>query len=208
MRVDINLASRKYEDVRRFFVRWSVALTALTALLILLATLAGLSYSRSARSGRHIKELQQEIAQLEKERARLMNIENRPENRDLTEQKRFWNGQIVQRKFSWTQLLNDLQKIMPNRANLVSVQPELTPDHRVMLSLVIEAENRNNARELLQRMEGSERFRTSKILEEVAEPKEAKAGTPSVKFKIQGEYLPASTAPSSQPARSSSREGI
>lgn len=206
MRLNINLASRKYEDVRQFFVRWSLIVAALAGLALLLGALAGLSYTRSAKSGRHIKELQQQIAQLEKERQRLIDEGNRPQNRETTEQKRFWNAQIARRKFSWTQLLNDLQRIMPSRASLVSVQPELTPDHRLTLKLTIEADNRSNARELVQRMEASERFRAPKILEERA-PKEAKTGTPSVKFDIGAEYIPTTAAPPALPVQARTKEG-
>lgn len=206
MRLNINLASRKYEDVRQFFVRWSVALGALAGLALLLASLAGLSYSRSAKSGKHIRGLQQQIAQLEKEREQLVAFENRPENRDVTEQKRFWNNQIARRKFSWTQLLNDLQKIMPNRASLASVQPELTLDRRLMLKLMIEADNRTNARELVERMEASKGFHGTAILTEFA-CKDAKPGTPCVKFEIGTEYIPGATTPS-QLSRARTKEGI
>jgi hypothetical protein len=205
MRLNINLASRKYEDVRQFFVRWSAILGALAALALLLGTLAGLSYSRSAKSGRHIKELQQKNAQLERDRDQLIAFENRPENRDVTEQKRFWNNQIARRKFSWTQLLNDLQKIMPNRASLIAVQPELTLDRRLMLKLMIEADNRTNARELAERMEASKGFHGTAILNEFA-CKDAKAGTPCVKFEIETEYIPGVTT--LQPPRTRTKEGI
>jgi Tfp pilus assembly protein PilN len=208
MRLNINLASRKYEEVRQFYVRWGIALAALTVLALLLATLAGLSYRRSAKSGQDIKQLQQKIAALEKERDRLVAVENQPANRDVTEQKKFWNSQIKRREFSWTQLFNDLQRIMPGRAHLVSVQPELTPDNRLKLKLIIEGESRANARELQERMENSERFRSPEIVSESADNKEAKPGVPSaVKFEIQTEYAADATHPS-QPSHARTKGGM
>jgi hypothetical protein len=200
MRLNINLASRKYEDVRQFYVRWGITLVALTALALLLGTLAGLSYRRSAKSGQDIKQLQQNISSLEKERDRLAAFENLPENRDVTEQKRFWNSQIKRRKFSWTQLFNDLQRIMPSRAHLISVQPELTPDNRLKLKLIIEGESRANSRELQERMEKSERFRSPEIVSETEEKGH-------VKFEIQTEYA-ADAAPPSQPAHTRTKGGM
>jgi len=190
MRLNINLASRKYEDVRQFFLRWSVAVGVLAASAVLLAALAGWSYNRSIRSGHHIKELQQQVAGLEKERQRLIDIENSPANRDATDQKRFWNYQLAKRKFSWTQLLNDLQRIMPSKASLVSVQPELTNDRRLMLKVLIGADNRDDARELVQRMEASKGFHGTFIANELAQGKDVRAGTPSVRFEIDAEYIP------------------
>jgi hypothetical protein len=208
MRLNINLASRKYEDVRQFYLRWRAIVGVLAALVLLLGTLAVLSYSRSAKSGRHIKELQRQIAQLEKERQRLIDEENRPVNREVTEQKRFWNAQIARRKLSWTQLLNDLQRIMPGRASLVSVQPEIKPDRRLMLKLTIGGDSRTNARELVERMEASKGFHGTRILNETAHnPKDAKVGTPSVTFEIESEYIPGVTI-SSQPPHARTKEGI
>ena len=203
MRLNINLASRKYEDVRQFFLRWGVALTALAVLTALLATLAGFSYVRSAKSGREIKDLQQKVAALQKRRDQLMAIDNSPENREVTQQKKFWNDQIAKRNLSWTQLFNDLQKIMPNRAYLNSVQPELTRDNRLSLKLVIAAEKRDDARELQTRMEDSTRFHGPRIISETLE-KAQKTSPPYWKFEIETGYTPTSATtqhPSAHDAR-------
>src|SRR5262249_48158595 len=189
MRLNINLASRKYEEVRRFYLRWSVTLAVLAGLTVILATLAALSYSRSAQSGREIKDLQQKVAALQRQRDALIAIENRPENRDVAVQKNFWNAQIAKRKLSWTQLFNDLQKIMPNRAFLNSVKPELTRDNRLMLKLVIAGEKRDDARELQKRMEDSARFHAPHIDTETLE-KGQKSAPPLWKFEIGTEYTP------------------
>jgi hypothetical protein len=206
MRLNINLASRKYEDVRQFFLRWSVAVAVLATSAVLLAALAGWSYNRSIKSGRHIKELQQQVSGLEKDRQRLIDIENSPTNRDATEQKRFWNYQLAKRKFSWTQLLNDLQRIMPSRASLVSVQPEMTNDRRLMLKVLIAADNRADARELVERMEASKGFHGTFIGGEIAQGKDARAGMPSVRFEIDAEYIPGITTP--QPLQPRAKAGI
>jgi cell division protein FtsB len=191
MRLNINLASRKYEDVRQFFLRWGVALASLAALTVLLATLAGFSYVRSDKSGKEIKDLQQKVAALQKRREQLMAMDNSPQNRDVTQQKNFWNHEIAKRNLSWTQLFNDLQKIMPSRAYLNSVQPELTRDNRLNLKIVIAAEKRDDARELQTRMEDSARFLAPKIVSETME-KGQKNTAPHWKFEMETGYTPAS----------------
>jgi len=193
MRLNINLASQKYEDVRRFFLRWGVTLAVLSGLTILLATLAFFSHARAAKSNREINELQQRVEALQKQRDQLRDFENRPENLDVTQQKKFWNAQIARRNLSWTQLFNDLQRIMPDRAFLNSVQPELTRDNRLMLKLVIAGEKREDARELQKRMEDSAHFHAPHIDAETLQKGE-KSGPPIWKFEIGTEYAPASTA--------------
>jgi hypothetical protein len=202
MRLSINLASRKYEDVRKFFIGWRVALAALGVCALLLAILAAMTSVSSAKSGKNIKELQAKVAAQQKERDRLAAIENSPENREVTQEKKFWNTQIAKRKFSWTQLFNDLQRIMPARARLVSVQPDLAGDNNLKLKLMIEGENRSNARELAVKMENSECFRMPKILVETAQ-KDSGSGATTYKFEIEAAYTPCAT-----PGHTLSKEGI
>jgi hypothetical protein len=201
MRVNINLASQKYEDVRQFYVRWGAAIAVLAVLAVLLGTLSYLKYSRSKTSARQATDLRQKIAELEKQRDQSAAFENRPENRDVTQQKKFWNSQIARRSFSWTQLLNDMQRIMPRRAFLDSVQPELTPDNRLKLRLTITGEKRDDARELVVRMEDSPRFHSPRPVNESVE-KDTKPGVPpTYKFEIETYYTPTGPVPSPAPAQ-------
>ncbi|MGH9570504.1 MAG: hypothetical protein ACRD4F_12735 [Candidatus Angelobacter sp.] len=190
MRLNVNLATQKYEEVREFYLRWSVALTAALVLTVVLALLTAWNYSKSSQSGMRIKDLQQKIASLQRDRAEAEAIENSPENRDVTEQKNYWNTQIARRAFSWTQLFNDLQRIMPGRAYVVSVKPELTTDNRLKLNLTVAAEKHENGLELVKRMESSSRFRQPQIGAEAVQ-KDSKSGISITKFEIQTFYTPA-----------------
>ena len=203
MRVNINLASRKYEDVQRFFVRWGVVLVLLAGLTILLGALAAVKFSRVARNEKETREMKQKIAELQRENDSLVAAENLPENREVTQQKKFWNTEITKRSFSWTQLLNDLQKIMPHRAYLDSVQPELTPDNRVELKMTIVGEKYEDALELQKKLEASKCFHQPRILTETPQ-KETKGPANTFKFEISANYTPECTAQ----ARSTTKEGM
>lgn len=200
MRLNINLASVKYEDVRQFFIRWGAAVTALAILAVALAGLAYLKYSRSTASAQQTRDLQEKIAALEKHRQQAVAFENRPENLDVTRQKKFWNTEIARRSLSWTQLLNDMQKIMPRRAFLDSVQPDLTPDSRLKLKLTIVGEKTEDARELVEKMENSTRFHSPRIVSEGVEKERKPGGASHYKFEIETYYTPAGGAPPPTPA--------
>src|SRR5262249_40401887 len=156
---NINLATQKYEAVKQFYTRWLTAIGALGALTLVLLGLAWLNYTGSKESTQRIHALEQRIAALEKQRAQAQGISNRPENHDVIAQKNFWNKQFTRRSLSWTQLLNDLQRIMPPRAFVSSVHPEITQDNRVKLALTIKSDTHENGLETVQKMEKSERFR-------------------------------------------------
>ena len=202
MRLNINLASQKYEDVRRFYVRWSTAIALTAGLMVLLIGLAWINHARSSKSGQRIKEKQEEIASLEKERAAAETVSNLPENHDVIEQKNYWNRQISRRQLSWTQLFNDLQRIMPARAYLSSVHPEITPDKRLKLTLLIVGDTYTNGLELVQKMEKSERFRGPQFNAETP-VKDPRSGAQLYKFDIVTYYTPAGAAP----GRAATREG-
>jgi Tfp pilus assembly protein PilN len=199
MRLNINLATRKYEDVQRFFFRWGVALAVLAGLTLLLAALAGFKHSNAVKNAKETKELQQKISVLQKELNDLKVIDTSPENREVTQQKKYWNTQIARRSLSWTQLLNDLQKIMPPRAYLDSVQPELTSDNRLKLKLVIVGDKHEDPLELVKKMEGSARFRSVKIVaDNIQKPTR---GQVVYKIDIETEYSPATATPAGPAAR-------
>jgi type IV pilus assembly protein PilN len=204
MRVNINLASRKYEDVQQFFLRWGVALVLLAGLTLLLGALSAVKYSRTVKNAEETRDTQQKIAQLQKELDDAVAYEKRPENIEVTLEKKYWNNQIIRRTVSWTQLLNDLQRIMPNRAFLESVHPELTPDNHVTLKLQIAGEKFEDALDLQKKLENSKCFHLPKILSDT--PEKGTKGVPSTlrKFEIQTNY----TAECTAPARVAAKEGM
>jgi Tfp pilus assembly protein PilN len=203
MRLNINLASQKFEDVRQFYVRWSVAIGFAALLMVLLLGLAWINFAGSSKSGQRIKELQAEIADLQKQRADAEAISNLPENHEITTEKNYWNQQINRRQLSWTQLFNDLQRIMPARAYLSSVHPEVTPDNRLKLTLVVIGDTHENGLELQKKMEKSERFRSPQIMSEITQ-KQQKSESQLYKFDIVTYYTPA--AP--MQGRNANREGF
>ena len=203
MRLNINLASQKYEDVRKFYQRWSWAIGLTGMFMLFLIGLAWANYASSSKSGARIKELQEKIASLEQQRAAAEKITNQPENHEITAQKNFWNKQFNRRQLSWTQLFNDLQRIMPARAFLSSVHPEVTKDNRLKLTLVIKGDTHGNGLELVQKMEKSPTFRDTQLNAEVTE-KDQRTQAQLYKFDIVTYYAPATAAP----AHAATREGL
>lgn len=201
MRLNINLASQKYETVRTFVSRATVVVAVMAVVTLILPFLAWWNYSSSKSSGAQIRDLQQQIAALQQQRAEAVAVENRPENRDVTDQKNFWNRQIARKAFSWTQLFNDLQKIMPGRAYVIAVAPELTKENELKLKLTIGGEQYGDVSALLKRMEDSRRFRKPVLVSETVQ-KDPKPGTPMLhKFEIEAIYKPVG-------AQLASREGL
>jgi hypothetical protein len=184
-------------------MRWGVAIGLTGLLTLLLVGLAWINYSSTSHSSRRIKEQEGRIADLENKRSAAERITQLPENHEVTAQKNYWNRQINRRQLSWTQLFNDLQKIMPARAFVTTVHPEITQDSRLKLTLGIKGDTHENGLELVKKMEKSERFRAPAISTESIE-KDARTGTQLYRFDITTYYSP--TAP--PPGRAGTREGL
>jgi len=204
MRTNINLASQKYGDVRMFVSRAGAATLAMVVFTVLLSVLAWFNYSSSRKSSAHIRELDQKINDLQQQRAKAVQVENQPENRVVMDENKYWNRQINRRGFSWTQLFNDLQKIMPGRVYVISVAPELTPDNQLKLKMTIGGESSQDLNDLVKKMEGSQKFRHTELKAQTIQ-KESKPGMPPLnKFDIETFYMPVATTA----GRRASGEGL
>lgn len=193
MRININLASQKYEDAGEFYARWGTALGLILIVTLGLLFLSWRYYQFTAGARKRIDQLHEKIAHLDQERAHAEAVLNRPENQDVRDQSRFWNDLIDQKSFSWTRLLSDLEKIMPKRAYVESVQPTITTDKRLQLRLMIIGEKLDDAEELVKKMEHSEHFRGTYIDSET--PHSQTTGGPMVaEFVVITFYVPAASA--------------
>src|SRR6202020_1727037 len=206
MRLDINLASQPYEDARQFWMRWGTALAAVAILTLALLTITVSGWFAARRDHARIAELEASIAQRDLKRQQAEQFLNRPENRSTRDQSQFLNELIERKSFSWTRVLEDLEKVMPARVHLVAIQPELDEDNQLRLKMLVAGDSRDKALELARRMEESKHFAQTYIENESY--KVSGTGDP-VQFAIVAKYVPESVleaVPKTAPAAASKTE--
>jgi len=198
MRLDINLASQPYEDARQFWLRWGGALVAVAifTLVLLIGTVSGWFNARRDRD--KIADLRHQIAKRDEARRGAEQFLSRPENRSTRDQSQFFNELIERKAFSWTRVLEDLEKVMPPRVHLVSINPELNEDNQLALKMVVAGDSRARIIELAQRMEESQHFTQTYIGLERGGSNPADP----VQFDIHAGYIPEGTpvTPATGPA--------
>jgi type IV pilus assembly protein PilN len=187
MRLDINLASQPYEDARQFWLRWGTALAAVSILTLALLTITISGWFAARRDHARIAQLKSDIAQRDLKRQQAEAFLNRPENRSTRDQSQYLNELIERKAFSWTRVLEDLEKVMPARVHLVSIHPELDEDNQLKLKMSVAGDSRDRALELARRMEDSRRFAQTYIENESFRP--STAGDP-FQFNIVATYVP------------------
>ena len=125
MRFNLNLATHPYEDVRRFYMKWLPLLAALALITIALTVKAYLTYVDGRKIEDQISQRRTQIDQLQKEQMAAQQTLNLPENSGASHQAQFLNDLFHRKAFSWTQVMADLEKIMPAQVQVVSIRPEL-----------------------------------------------------------------------------------
>lgn len=186
MRLDINLATRPYEDAREFWARWGLGVGLLGLLTLVLATLAIHGWVKAGRDRQNIRQLQQQIAELDAERATAQAYLELDINRSTRDQSQFLNGLIQRKAFSWTRVFEDLERVMPPGAHVVSLKPELNDLNQLELEMKVAGENRSAVVDLVHRMEGSTHFQGAAL---TTENQEAQGGT-GVGATIVAVYVP------------------
>src|ERR1700688_2491133 len=197
MRLDINLASQPYEDARQFWLRWGTGLvgTAILTVALLIFTVMGWFAARVDHAT--IASYRAEIAQRDRTRQQAQEFLNRPEKRGTRDQPQSINDLMDRKSLSWTQVLEDLEKVMPTRVHVVSIRPELGEDNQLKLKMVVGGDSRERAIELAHRMEESRHFAQTYI--ETEHTAQSGSGD-TVQFDINGVYLPDST-PAAEPKK-------
>jgi Tfp pilus assembly protein PilN len=137
--IHLNLAARPYRDYRPLY-----AVVVVASLLIAFLMLNNIdTYYRYVRETQTTR---QEIARLEneiqKERQSTEAATNQIRTIDLEtlgQQTRFINAQLAERAFSWSELLERLEVVVPNDVRITSIAPSFSENGMVNLRISCEA---------------------------------------------------------------------
>jgi len=164
MRLDINLATRPYEDAREFWGRWGlgVGLLALVTVGLLGWTVHG--WVDAGKDRHKISQLQAQISERDHERAKAQAFLDMTVNRSTRDQSQFLNGLIQRKSFSWTRVFEDLERVMPPNLHVVSLRPEPTDQNQMQLDMKVAADSYSAAVDLVHRMETSRHFQSAQLV--------------------------------------------
>src|SRR5258708_22178362 len=108
MRLNINLASHPYEDVRDFWLRWGGALAGAGILTLVLLYLVLAGYGSARKDRNLIGQREQQIADRDREREQAQALLNLPQNRSTRDRSQFLNDLFERKAFSWTRVFENL----------------------------------------------------------------------------------------------------
>lgn len=137
----LNLASRPYRDYRPLYAVVVVVSLAIFFLMLNNAE-TGYRYLRDTKTTRaHIDTIEHQ-ADLEERTTRELDQRLRAVNvRLLAAQTQFANARLAERAFSWSELLDRLERVLPDDVRIESVAPSFAKNGMVHLSLACFGKN-------------------------------------------------------------------
>jgi Tfp pilus assembly protein PilN len=190
MRVDINLATHRYEDARQFWMRWGGALLGLGILTIFLLSMTVNGWLGARKDRQLMRRYDDQSAARDKERADAMALLNLPQNSTTRDRSLFLNDLFQRKEFSWTKAFEDLERVMPPRLHVVSIHPQLAVDNELEIKLVVAGDSRDHALDLVSKMEASQHFHDTYIEEESSASGSSGPNGDTVEFHITALYVP------------------
>jgi type IV pilus assembly protein PilN len=190
MRIGINLASRPYQDEAHFYQLWGAALGFMVLLTTLLVVLLVQHDKNARKEWATARAAEARLAELRKEAAQAQQILAEPQNRGTRDRSQFLNIAILRKSFSWTRLMEDMEKVMPPGLRVTSISPMIDQHNHFVLKVEVEGPKRESAIELLRNMEKSQHFRSSQLVSESV-ARGSRTTETEVKSDIRTSYLPA-----------------
>jgi hypothetical protein len=157
MKVRLNLATNALETHRRFLASAGLG-AGVAALLFLLLGWHVYSVRKVDEELRSkSQKMQEETAQLVRQRNDLERFFNLPENARLHDRAAFLNSILDARSFNWTQMFMDLEHLLPSGVRVVNIEPRQVKGH-VEVKLTVGADSDEAQLKFLHALEESKVF--------------------------------------------------
>jgi len=206
MRISINLATRPFVELRPLFAKLRLTMAVLALLAIGLAFGLRTLTQRAKVATAQMDALKARTAafqhQLQVDETRM----RQPQNRAVLDRSVFLNELFARKSFSWTAVMMDLERVLPDRVQVTSIEPRITKDGDVTIRLRVSGD-RDLAVKLVANLERSQRFIQPRLASETAQASDKNGGTQNqnvsaleaslkltgVEFDILSEYNPLPT---------------
>jgi type IV pilus assembly protein PilN len=195
MKIAVNLASRPYIDLRPIYSRlrtWAVILALLGGALWYLYR----NESDEALAARaQVATVQTRVHELEQQQQRYRQMMQQPKDARILQQSDFLNSLFQRKAFSWTATMTDLETVLPNGVQVLSIDPIVAQDGHVIIRLRVTGE-RDRALELVRNLEKSRHFAAPRLASESLATAQTNPGLQNVStngqvnFDILADYRP------------------
>jgi len=196
MKITLNLASQPYVDLRSVLKRLRLIMLALVVLAIPLFLLLKSAEKKAQSATVRVNRLQNHVLSLEQQQRSYEALMRQPQNAAVLAEASYLNGLFRQKAFSWTATMTELETVLPEGVQVLSLDPEILKNGEVVIHLRVSGP-RDRAIELIQNLEKSRHFASPRLAGETLAQNSGpnnhfepiSASTP-VNFDILADYRP------------------
>jgi type IV pilus assembly protein PilN len=167
MKISVNLASRPFVELRPLLARLRLAMAGLAVAAVLLGVWVSSLSQKAQAATAQMDAVKAQIAAVNGERARNEARMLAPQNRGVLERSRFLNNLFAEKSFSWTAVMMDLERVLPERVQVTSIEPSIAKDGEVSIRLRVTGD-RDRTIALVRNLERSQRFAGARLGGETA----------------------------------------
>jgi type IV pilus assembly protein PilN len=199
MRININLATRPFVELRAVFLRLRIFMGVLAALAVAALVVSHVLQKKLDVAQAQLNAVHSKVQAAQDEKRSNERRMREPANAEVLDRAHFLNALFLRKSFSWTAVMMDLETVLPTGVQVTSIEPEPTSDGDVMIRLRVSGD-RDRAVQLVRNLERSKRFLAPRLTGEATQAKDlgqqnngfaANAGAPpGVEFEILANYNP------------------
>jgi type IV pilus assembly protein PilN len=195
MRININLATRPFVELRPFFARLRIIMGVLLVVAIALGVVTHSFHKKLVEAQTQMDRLKTRTAAARMEKQRNETRMRQPANAAVLNRSHFLNALFLRKSFSWTAVMMDLETVLPVGVQVTSIEPQIDNEGNVIIHLRVSGD-RDRAVQLVRNLERSKRFLLPHINSENSQAKTANGAatpvgvTPGVEFEILANYNP------------------
>lgn len=212
MRITVNLATRPFVELRPVYKRLRIWMAILLVLAIPLWYLARVEQKKADVATARVRSMQASVQQMQRQQQSYQALMRQPQNAAVLTQSDFLNDLFRRKAFSWTATMTDLETVLPAGVQVLSIDPQVTPDGHVTIRMRVSGA-RERAIDLVKNLEGSKHFARPRLAQESlatansgnqqATPVNA---TSDVNFDILADYRPLSLEEEQHPEKADTKK--
>lgn len=157
MRISINLASKPFVELRPLFAMLRLAMGGLAVLAVVLLIGVHFYGIQAEQANAAMSALRAQTLAVEEKTSANERRMRLPENQGALARSQFLNTMFARKAFSWTGVMMDLERVVPQGVQVTSIDPEISKQGVVTIHLRVTGD-RDRAIQLVRNLEVSRRF--------------------------------------------------
>ena len=162
MKITLNLASKPYVDLRSVLIRLRLIMLVLVVLAVPLYLLLKSEQTKAQTATARVDGMENRLQSLQHQQQSYEALMRQPQNAAVLAQADYLNGLFRKKAFSWTATMTDLETVLPEGVQVLSLDPAVTKSGQVEIHLRVSGAQ-NRAIELVQNLEKSRHFADTRI---------------------------------------------